>query len=98
MVKTNNNSVKYFIRLAIACALILFFSRPFLNPLGVVIQKAPEIYRAATGAAIATGAFIYGMRQNERSGNYLPKIREERFTSTDDSLDGSNTVTTTRRK
>ena len=87
------------IYIAIASAIVYFFSQPFINPIGIVIQRAPEIYKlasgaAAAGAAAATGAFIYQTRKNERSENRMPIIHDIRPTFTDnDSFDGPVTST-----
>ena len=90
------------IEIIIASFVILFFSRPFLNPagMGIVIQRAPQISRQlATGAAAGAGIIMNmwnDARRGSRSGNYLPPMHDRRMTDSDDTFDGTNTPSSAR--
>ena len=59
-------SLEKITRIVIASCIICFVSKPFLNPIGGIIQRAPDIARSVGAGVIAIGGYI-GQRDKRDS-------------------------------
>ena len=86
-------------KIVTASFIILLLSSDVATPLSIFMQNAPSVGRSIAAGA-AAGAGIYASIRNKsrdrsRSGNFIPPVRDNKITFTDDF---STTTTTTRTR